>query len=188
MFNGRSYGKTQRESPEEPGGGGEEEEYFTEFKIGAIDFLHAIVSVLVFLIFALSDSDVQHCFLPEAGENMKVLMMNLPMGAGVFSSTLFVLFPTRRRGLGYADFPGQNNQILPFFFLLFFPLNDNFIIKRIYNNMSRSDMYLSNNFIFIYNLKNYEFFYTFFTYFKSVLKYKYKPFFFFFFVENRIFY
>lgn len=83
----------------------EEEEYFSKFKIGAIDFLHAFVSVIVFLIFALSDSDVQRCFLPEAGENMKVVMMNLPMGAGVFSSTLFVLFPTSRRGIGYADLP-----------------------------------------------------------------------------------
>lgn len=101
VFNGRSYGKTRRESPEER----EEEEYFSKFKIGAIDFLHAFVSVIVFFIFALSDSDVQRCFLPEAGENMKVVMMNLPMGAGVFSSTLFVLFPTSRRGIGYADLP-----------------------------------------------------------------------------------
>lgn len=103
VFNSRSNVKMRRESQEEE----EEEEYFSKFKIRAIDFLHAIVSVLVFLIFAMSDSDVQRCFFPEAGENMKVLMMNLPMAAGFFSSSLFVLFPTTRRGSGYADLPCQ---------------------------------------------------------------------------------
>ncbi|KAI5658994.1 hypothetical protein M9H77_27787 [Catharanthus roseus] len=39
------------------------------------------------------------------GENLNVLMMNLPVGAGVLSTFLFVLFPTTRRGIGYADLP-----------------------------------------------------------------------------------
>ncbi|KAL2468653.1 hypothetical protein Fot_50229 [Forsythia ovata] len=77
----------------------------TKFKIGFIDFVHAFVSLFVFLIFALSDSDVQNCFFPNAGENMNVLVMNLPLGAGVFSSFLFVILPTTRRGIGYAEMP-----------------------------------------------------------------------------------
>lgn len=67
--------------------------------------MHAFGSVFVFLIFALSDSDVQRCFFYEGGENLNVLMMNLPVGAGVLSTFLFVLFPTTRRGIGYADLP-----------------------------------------------------------------------------------
>ncbi|KAK3014135.1 hypothetical protein RJ639_007927 [Escallonia herrerae] len=31
------------------------------------------------------------------------LMINLPLAAGVLSSFLFVIFPTKRRGIGYAD-------------------------------------------------------------------------------------
>ncbi|CAA2976444.1 protein DMP10-like [Olea europaea var. sylvestris] len=77
----------------------------TKFKISFVDFVHAFVSLFVFLIFALSDSDVQNCFFPHAGENMNVLVMNLPLGAGVFSSFLFLILPTTRRGIGCAEMP-----------------------------------------------------------------------------------
>lgn len=63
------------------------------------------MSLFVFLIFALSDSEVQGCLLPGDGVDENVLVMNLPLGAGVLSSFLFVLFPTTRRGIGYADMP-----------------------------------------------------------------------------------
>ena len=74
-----------------------------KLKLGFIDFVHAFVSLLVFMIFALSDSNVQSCFFPEAGGNENALVMNLPLGAGVLSSFLFTIFPTTRRGIGYAD-------------------------------------------------------------------------------------
>ncbi|GMY39320.1 protein DMP4 [Fagus crenata] len=74
-----------------------------KLKLGFIDFVHAFVSLLVFMIFALSDSNVQSCFFPEAGGNENAVIMNLPLGAGVLSSFLFTKFPTKRRGIGYAD-------------------------------------------------------------------------------------
>ena len=74
-----------------------------KYKLNFIDFVHAFVSLLVFMIFALSNSNVQSCFFPEAGGNENALVMNLPLGAGVLSSFLFTIFPTTRRGIGYAD-------------------------------------------------------------------------------------
>ncbi|XP_059435318.1 protein DMP4-like [Corylus avellana] len=71
-----------------------------KFKLSLVDFVHAFVSPLVFMVFAAANSNVQSCFFPEAGANESALMMNLPLGAGLFSSLLFTLFPTRRRGIG----------------------------------------------------------------------------------------
>ena len=84
---------------------GEDMKELSKYRIRWIDFVHAFVSLLVFLIFALSDTDVQNCFFPEAGSNMDALFMNLPLGAAIFSSFLFTIFPTIRRGIGYADLP-----------------------------------------------------------------------------------
>ena len=79
------------------------EELDDKYKLNLIDFVHAFVSLLVFMIFAPSNSNVQSCFFPEAGGNENALVMNLPLGAGVLSSFLFTIFPTTRRGIGYSD-------------------------------------------------------------------------------------
>lgn len=87
-------------------GAGREEfnkEQLAAFRITFIDFVHAFTSLTVFLVFALSNSNVQNCFFPKAGANEKALIMNLPLGAGFLASFLFMLFPTKRRGIGYAD-------------------------------------------------------------------------------------
>ncbi|KAK3200368.1 hypothetical protein Dsin_023783 [Dipteronia sinensis] len=74
-----------------------------EYRIKPIDFVHAFSSLLVFLVFATNDSDVQNCFFPRATPNENALMMNLPLAVGAGASFLFMLFPTTRRGIGYAD-------------------------------------------------------------------------------------
>ncbi|KAJ6876883.1 hypothetical protein NC651_029792 [Populus alba x Populus x berolinensis] len=88
-------------------GAGREEtsnkEFLAACSITFIDFVHALTSLTVFLVFALSNSNVQNCFFPKAGPNDKALIMNLPLGAGFLASFLFMLFPTKRRGIGYGD-------------------------------------------------------------------------------------
>jgi hypothetical protein len=81
---------------------GEDIKDVEKFKLSFVDFVHAFVSPLVFMVFAVSNSNVQSCFFREAGANENALMMNLPLGAGLLSSFLFTLFPTRRRGIGYT--------------------------------------------------------------------------------------
>ncbi|KAG2695459.1 hypothetical protein I3760_07G013200 [Carya illinoinensis] len=75
-----------------------------KYKMEPLDFIHAFGSLFVFLIFAISSSDVLACFFPEAGENDKYsVVVYLPLVAGVLSSFLFSIFPTKRKGFGYSD-------------------------------------------------------------------------------------
>lgn len=80
-----------------------EKKELERFRLRFVDFVHAFVSLMLFLIFALSDSDVQSCYLSQVGSDWNPLFMNLPMGAGALSTFLFTIFPTTRRGIGYAD-------------------------------------------------------------------------------------
>lgn len=80
-------------------------EVLCKLRIRVVDFVRAFMSLFVFLIFALSNSNVQACLIPNEGPNESALIMNLPLGAGVLSSLLFTIFPTTRRGIGYADMP-----------------------------------------------------------------------------------
>ncbi|CAN6714980.1 unnamed protein product [Malus baccata var. baccata] len=69
-------------------------------RIRFIDFVHAFMSLLVFLVFDLSNSSVQSSF-SELG--ISELTMNLPLGAGNLSSFLFTIFPTTCKGIGRGD-------------------------------------------------------------------------------------
>lgn len=74
-----------------------------KYRLTAIDFVHACCSLTLFLVMACSSFDVQGCFFPEPGHIGDALMTNLPLLAGILASGLFMLFPTKRRGIGYAD-------------------------------------------------------------------------------------
>lgn len=78
-----------------------------KYRIRVLDFVHAICGWIVFVVYALCSSDVQRCLFPDGGENGKVLVENLPLAVGAAVSFLFALFPTRRRGIGYADAGNQ---------------------------------------------------------------------------------
>ncbi|KAH0459606.1 hypothetical protein IEQ34_012420 [Dendrobium chrysotoxum] len=74
-----------------------------------VDWVHAVFGVLVFLALAFSDADIQSCFFPSAGADAKELLVNLPLGAGVFASLVFMVFPTTRKGIGYSDLESHSN-------------------------------------------------------------------------------
>ncbi|KAK6915532.1 Protein DMP [Dillenia turbinata] len=78
----------------------------SKFKISFIDFVHAFLSLIVFIIFALGESLVQTCFFEKQSgdENYNALVLNLPLGVGVLTSFIFMIFPTTRRGIGFSDF------------------------------------------------------------------------------------
>uniref|UniRef100_A0A0E0MLT9 Uncharacterized protein n=1 Tax=Oryza punctata TaxID=4537 RepID=A0A0E0MLT9_ORYPU len=95
-------GKAQPLQPEQ-----EEQKLFQDLKpeldkrgLGYIDVVHAIFSAVVFLSVAFSDVGLQKCFFPNAGKNDKELLKNLPLGMAVLSSFVFMIFPTKRRGIG----------------------------------------------------------------------------------------
>lgn len=73
------------------------------YRLRVLDVVHALFAVVVFLTLAFSDSDVLNCFFPEASPNTRQLLVNLPLGAAFLSGVVFMVFPTTRKGIGYAD-------------------------------------------------------------------------------------
>lgn len=72
-----------------------------KYKLKFIDFLHALMSMLVFAAIALFDANVVKCFYPEPSPGTKEVLTSLPVGIGVACSMLFVVFPTKRHGIGF---------------------------------------------------------------------------------------
>ncbi|KAF8676511.1 hypothetical protein HU200_046943 [Digitaria exilis] len=75
----------------------------SRLRIRALDFVHAFFSALVFLAVALADASIQGCLFPDAGPDVRELLVNLPLGAGFLSSMVFMIFPTTRKSIGYTD-------------------------------------------------------------------------------------
>jgi FtsH-binding integral membrane protein len=78
-------------------------EEFTKLRIRPLDFMHAFFTAVVFLTVAFSDVGLQNCFFPDAGKNTEELLKNLPLGMAFLSSFVFLVFPTKRKGIGYND-------------------------------------------------------------------------------------
>ncbi|PIN03789.1 hypothetical protein CDL12_23684 [Handroanthus impetiginosus] len=72
-----------------------------KFRIRLLDFLHAVMSVLVFAAVAMFDKNVINCFYPSPSDEEHEILTALPVAVGVICSLLFVLFPTRRHGIGF---------------------------------------------------------------------------------------
>jgi FtsH-binding integral membrane protein len=78
-------------------------EEFRKLRIRPLDFMHAFFTAVVFLTVAFSDGGLQNCFFPDAGKNTEELLKNLPLGMAFLSSFVFLVFPTKRKGIGYND-------------------------------------------------------------------------------------
>ncbi|CAA7396741.1 unnamed protein product [Spirodela intermedia] len=72
-----------------------------EYRIRFIDFVHGVLSVLVFGVVVMKDKNVVACFYPQPEHETQEILSILPLGVGVICSLLSVVFPTRRHGIGY---------------------------------------------------------------------------------------
>lgn len=63
--------------------------------------MHAFLSLIVFAVLGLLDTNIVLCFYPEFESSEKILMQVLPPVIGVVSSTVFMIFPSNRHGIGY---------------------------------------------------------------------------------------
>lgn len=70
----------------------------SDYKLRWSDLFHAFLSLVAFLAFAGSHYDVVGCYYP--GIPRKVTN-TVPLVVGFVVSVLFVVFPSRRRGIGY---------------------------------------------------------------------------------------
>ncbi|KAG1330471.1 protein DMP6 [Cocos nucifera] len=75
------------------------------YRIKFIDFVHALMSVLIFAAVALFDKNVVSCFYPVPSEDMEQVLTALPVTIGVFGSAVFVAFPATRHGIGFPVSP-----------------------------------------------------------------------------------
>ncbi|KMZ63141.1 hypothetical protein ZOSMA_425G00150 [Zostera marina] len=71
------------------------------YRIQFIDFLHALMSVMVFAAVAMFDKNVVACFYPVPSTETEEVLTMLPIGIGVFASFMFLVFPTTRHGIGF---------------------------------------------------------------------------------------
>ncbi|KAJ4968651.1 hypothetical protein NE237_015352 [Protea cynaroides] len=71
------------------------------YKLRMGDFMHALLSLTVFSVVALLDPNTMDCYYPSLESTQKLLVMVLPPVVGVVSSSVFVIFPNSRHGIGY---------------------------------------------------------------------------------------
>ncbi|XP_010553995.1 PREDICTED: uncharacterized protein LOC104823904 [Tarenaya hassleriana] len=70
------------------------------YKLKVNDFVHAVMSVMVFMAIAFSDRRVTRCLFPGKEKEMEQVMESFPLMVGVVCSALFLVFPTTRYGIG----------------------------------------------------------------------------------------
>lgn len=70
------------------------------YKVGLTDFVHAIMSVMVFVAIAFSDHRVTNCLFPGQEKEMDQVMESFPLMVGFVCSGLFLVFPNTRYGIG----------------------------------------------------------------------------------------
>ncbi|CAI9783687.1 unnamed protein product [Fraxinus pennsylvanica] len=76
-------------------------EVAAKYKLKFIDFVHALMSILVFAAISLFDQNAVSCFYPQPSDGTEEVLTALPVGIGVICSMLFVVFPTKRHGIGF---------------------------------------------------------------------------------------
>ncbi|CAA6654170.1 unnamed protein product [Spirodela intermedia] len=77
----------------------------SNYRLRLGDFVHAALSVLVFAIVGLLDSNTVSCYYPSFESKQKVLLMVLPPAIGTLVSASAVIFPNNRHGIGYPASP-----------------------------------------------------------------------------------
>lgn len=70
------------------------------YRLTFVDLLHAVLSVFVFLTVASRDVNVLKCFYPQPEKETPQILNIASVGVDVICSLLFVVFPTRRHGIG----------------------------------------------------------------------------------------
>ncbi|KAH0450270.1 hypothetical protein IEQ34_020962 [Dendrobium chrysotoxum] len=71
------------------------------YRIRFVDFVHALMSVMVFMAVVLVDQNVVACFYPTPSEDVKQIVTALPVAIGAICSVMFLAFPTTRHGIGF---------------------------------------------------------------------------------------
>ncbi|CAN6201761.1 unnamed protein product [Urochloa humidicola] len=83
-----------------------------ERRLMTLDWVHAFFTAIVFLSIAMGDVGLQKCFVPDLDsdhmKNIKELLRNAPLGLALLSSFVFMIFPTKRKGVGFDSGDHRN--------------------------------------------------------------------------------
>lgn len=79
----------------------------SKHRLGFMDWVHSVLSVFVFAAVALRDKNVVGCLYPKPDHEVQEVLDIVPIGIGFLCSLLFLVFPTRRHGIGYPVTPGN---------------------------------------------------------------------------------
>ncbi|KAI3755181.1 hypothetical protein L1987_54976 [Smallanthus sonchifolius] len=71
------------------------------YKLRAVDWIHAFVSAFVLATIAMRDRSVVSCFYPRPSHEAQEVLDIVPLGLGLVCSLVFVIFPSKRHGIGY---------------------------------------------------------------------------------------
>ncbi|GAB4848104.1 Protein dmp3 [Ancistrocladus abbreviatus] len=83
------------------------DEDLSKYRLRVIDWVHAVMSVLVYGAVALKDRNVVSCFYPRPQHETQEVLDIVPIGIGLVCGLLFVVFPTTRHGIGYPITSGN---------------------------------------------------------------------------------
>ncbi|XP_010242558.1 PREDICTED: uncharacterized protein LOC104586881 [Nelumbo nucifera] len=75
----------------------------SDHKLQLRDFVHAFFSLIVFMVVVLLDPNVVQCYYPSFKSDQELLLKILPPIIGALSSSTFVIFPSKRNGIGYPQ-------------------------------------------------------------------------------------
>ncbi|KAL3727446.1 protein DMP2 [Eucalyptus grandis] len=74
----------------------------SKYKLKGSDFVHALLSTIVFMVTALLDPNTVECLYSSSyKKDHKVLLKAVPAVIGAISSAVFMAFPSNRHGIGY---------------------------------------------------------------------------------------
>ncbi|BAT77205.1 hypothetical protein LR48_Vigan01g312900 [Vigna angularis] len=82
------------------------------YRLGVSDFVHAGLSLLVFAVLGLLDTNTVHCFYGGFESTQKTLLQVLPTVIGVLAGWVFMIFPNTRHGIGYP-LTSDSNETTP---------------------------------------------------------------------------
>ena len=79
-------------------GGQKRPHVLSNYRLRWADLFHASLSLITFVTFAALHYDVVDCYYPAVPRKVT---NTVPLVVGFVISVLFVMFPSRRRGIGY---------------------------------------------------------------------------------------
>ncbi|XP_014508358.1 protein DMP2 [Vigna radiata var. radiata] len=82
------------------------------YRLAVSDFVHAALSLLVFAVLGLLDTNTVHCFYADFESTQKTLLQVVPTVIGVLAGWGFMIFPNTRHGIGYP-LTSDSNETTP---------------------------------------------------------------------------